>query len=286
MQCKSDIYQILRISLSICILFSLTGVEVASSLSPVEWYLIDNSETVIESFDPDTFVPTDDGTKLIPVTGWGVLEHWKSFVLLRISDLFDNTPFTDFINTTFLPMLSILLSGGLGYVLLTSVPPLKPDPTSAPGKILACVTKHPGCRQVFIVRETGCSRGSVAYHLYRLQKGGKIHPVPYRKQTHYYIHSVEPGSVKHAVLSLIENELRHAVFLIILHHPGSTRYQIAELLHKSPDTVSHHLGYFPETILNTRKDHAVNHYTITPEAAESYLDLPKTGTLADAAQSP
>ncbi len=285
MQCKSDISQILRISLSICILFSLIGVGMASSLSPIEWYSYNNSETVIESFDPDTFVPIDDGTKLIPVTGWGVLEHWKPFVLLRISDFFDNTPFTDFINTTFLPMLSILLSGGLGYILLTRSTHLEPDPTLSPGKILACVTAHPGCRQAFIVRETGCSRGSVAYHLYRLQKGGKIHPVPYRKQTHYYAKVMNSDSVEHAVISLIESEERHAVFCTVLRHPGSTRYQIAELLDKSPDTVSHHLGYFPETIISTRKDHAVNCYTITPEAAESYdhLDLPKTGVLVGAA---
>ncbi len=271
--------------MSICLLFFLFGVGSASALSPIEWYFYNDSGTIIEPFDPDTFVPIDDGTEIVPLTGWRVLDNWDYLLSAWINQVLEDTPLAEFYRTTGSPMLSILLSGGLGYILLTRSTHLEPDPTSSPGKILACVTAHPGCRQAFIVRETGCSRGSVAYHLYRLQKGGKIHPVLYRKQTHYYAKVMNSDSVEHAVISLIESEERHAVFCTVLRHPGSTRYQIAELLDKSPDTVSHHLGYFPETIISTRKDHAVNCYTITPEAAESYdhLDLPKTGVLVGAA---
>lgn len=254
------------------IVISFTDLTDAMTLPSEGVYYLNLEPDIIEPANY-TIIPIDDGTEIVPITGWKMLERWDYLLSAWINHVLEDTPLAEFYRTTGSPMLALLLSGGLGFCLAIFRGVHILGFSSSPEKILACVTTHPGCRQKLIIRETGCSRGSVAYHLHRLEKNRKIHAIPYRKQTYYYAKDMAVNSVEHAVFSLIESKVRHTVFVTILHYPGITRQQIAELLDKSPDTVSYHLRYFDESVVSISTKQSINHYTITPKAAACYLRL-------------
>ncbi|MDE2523626.1 MAG: hypothetical protein O0X96_00665 [Methanocorpusculum sp.] len=222
-------------------------------------------------------VPIYDGTEIREITGWLNLVYWKDLMFIHIGHFFDETPYGEFVGTTIFPIASSLL-GLCFFVIFSRRNTPDPDPESTAAKILQYLDEHPGSRHQQIVAGIGKSRGTVAYHLHRLELKKNLTAVKIHNSVTYYPKDTDKDALITAVQRALQNPPQQEILSILHQYPQITRYRIASELHKSPDTISWHLINLDTRILTIRKQTDGHLYALSPEAEKIYTRLTNTLT--------
>lgn len=231
-------------------------------------------------------LPLDDGTEILVIEGWDKLKIWRQILLTRLSLIFDGTIVQDILR-----VLSPYIFALLGiFCILRWAATKKREPSPYREKILTHINDHPGSTQKQILAAMQTSRGTVCYHLNRLESAGKIHVIYTSRVPQYYPaagQTTPEHSCEQHLRYLISRKKSGKVLQMISQHPASTRKELAEHLSLSPVTVLWYLRTFTKKeLLTTTKDGPEFRYSLTDEAQHIYDRLtqehveepaPKTG---------
>lgn len=107
-------------------------------------------------------------------------------------------------------------------------------------KILDYVSQHPGVHLRQICRELDLGMGNVQYHLYRLERTGKISSARRGFYRFYYLSALF-GEKQRDVLSMLSLSTPREMLLHLINKPSSSQDELARGLGLSQPTVSWHL---------------------------------------------
>ncbi len=215
--------------------------------------------------------PIDDGTEIKVIEGWDRLKIWRQILLTRLSLLFDGTIAQDI-----LILLSPFIFALLGFLAIFRwATTKKRNQSPYREKILAHIKANPGCTQKQLIVAMECSRGSVCYHLDKLQRAEKIQRIYTGRAPRYYLAAAKTENpLEQSLRYLLSLKKSGRVLHTLSEHPAATRKELAELLSISPQTVHWYLRTFTEKeLLTTAKDGHELRYSLTNEAAEIYERL-------------
>lgn len=188
-----------------------------------------------------TIVPIDDGTKIVPMTPLMRLYNWRTEVIFFIDNIFQDTPYHEFVQIEVIPIISSLMKTFPFVVFFFRKKPESYKPNSTAGKILAFLEANPVSSEPTIIRGVGKSRGAVAYQLHLLLFDDCIYAAEIFGKTYYSLRPISADSPETAVYILKNNATQSAIFAYICEHPGVTRKELAEAFSLSLSTVRHHL---------------------------------------------
>ncbi len=124
------------------------------------------------------------------------------------------------------------------------------------------IAENSGCQESTIITKLGYSRGSVTYHLHKLQQDNKIICTQYHGTPRYYPKSAE--SLARAKLSAVLSRRRPAdIYRLIEEHPNITQSELAKLSGLSEQTVRWHVKRLEtDGIIQCTQDGKVKRYRI------------------------
>ncbi len=210
-----------------------------------------------------TIVPIDDGTKLVPMTPLMQLYNWRAEVIFFINDIFQDTPYHEFVQLEVTPIVSSLLKTFPFIVFFFRKKPESYKPNSTAGKILSFLESNPLSSEPTIIRGVGKSRGAIAYQLHLLLFDDRIYAAEILGKTYYSRSPISLDSPETVVSILKNNTTQSAIFAYICEHPGATRKELAEAFSLSISTIRHHLGSIDERLI--KKAYCEGRETYTAE---------------------
>ncbi|MDE2519626.1 MAG: winged helix-turn-helix transcriptional regulator [Methanocorpusculum sp.] len=218
-------------------------------------------------------VPIDDGKEIKIVAGWDYLKFWRHKIISELIGIFNETILYEVIL-----ILSPFIFASLGLFCIGRwATNKKKNQSPYREKILTYIKANPGCTQKQLIAEMETSRGSVCYHLDKLQNAGTIQKVYTGRVPQYY-----PAAEK--IESTLEQNLRYllsrkksgTVLQTLYKHPASTRKELAEHFSLSSITIRWYIRIFTEKeLLTVTKDGYEFRYALTPEAKQIYERLTK-----------
>jgi predicted transcriptional regulator len=132
----------------------------------------------------------------------------------------------------------IYSSGLLAYLGYRIAPRTVPENRK---KIHACIRDRPGISASRIAEITGIRRGTVTYHLSRLQSGGKIKKVQNRGNVGYFIQVEDDTGDKEYTLLHMQNSTEKEILFLLLGTPDLSQSEIADAIGISRPAVSWHM---------------------------------------------
>ena len=111
---------------------------------------------------------------------------------------------------------------------------------SAESRILEFIEAHPGAHLREIKRELNLAMGTVQYHLYNLEREGRIVSRRSGLRKRFYPSTLF-GEGQRAILDVLSQETERDILLYVLENPGSTQKAVTEYLGISPGTVNWHI---------------------------------------------
>ncbi|MDD4254744.1 MAG: winged helix-turn-helix transcriptional regulator [Methanofollis sp.] len=132
----------------------------------------------------------------------------------------------------------IYSSGLLAYLGYRIAPPTVPENRK---KIHACIRDQPGISASRIAGITGISRGTVAYHISRLQAGGMIKKVQNRGNVGFFIAADDNTTDKEYTLLHMQNSTEREILFLLLDTPELSQSEIADAIGISRPAVSWHM---------------------------------------------
>ncbi|MGC9084424.1 MAG: winged helix-turn-helix transcriptional regulator [Anaerolineae bacterium] len=106
--------------------------------------------------------------------------------------------------------------------------------------ILEFIVAHPGAHLREIKRELNLAMGTVQYHLYRLEREGRIVSRRSGLRKRFYPSTLF-GDDQRAILDVLSQETERDILLYVLENPNSTQKAVTEYLGISPGTVNWHV---------------------------------------------
>lgn len=107
-------------------------------------------------------------------------------------------------------------------------------------RIFDCIKAHPGIHLRKIGRELGLAPGDVQYHLYKLEKEGRVNSVRRGLYKSFYPSDLF-GEAQKKLLGILSQDTAREVLLNILRNPNTTQEDLALILHVSQPTISWHV---------------------------------------------
>jgi predicted transcriptional regulator len=107
-------------------------------------------------------------------------------------------------------------------------------------RIYDCIKTHPGIHLRKIGRELGLATGDVQYHLYKLEKEGRVNSVRRGLYKSFYPSDLF-GEAQKKLLGILSQDTAREVLLNILRNPNTTQEELALILHVSQPTISWHV---------------------------------------------
>lgn len=129
----------------------------------------------------------------------------------------------------------------------------------------------PGVDLKTLTAMTGMNENTLRYHLERMNEGGKIQNTITGGVSHYFENHGKYSSEEQVLMARLLNAGSNRILEIILHHPGLTRGDLAEILGVAGPTVTRSVQaligdglirmerdgrftrYYPEKVITTRK---------------------------------
>lgn len=129
--------------------------------------------------------------------------------------------------------------------------------------LLNYISINPGIRYRELLRVSGSGNGVLTYHLFMLERMGKIRVHRIRnKITRYYLSQIPDKDTK--MLSSLKNKVARQLVMYILTHDMCSFSSIVECGGKSPSTISWHLNRLRETgIISVETSERSQLYTLT-----------------------
>lgn len=226
----------------------------------------------------ENVTPVYDGKRINAVEdGWHLLPIWRQIVITDLSAYFEGT----ILHRPYLfvaPVLFVLL--GL-FCILRFTSQKKRERSLIPKKLLAYIQTHPGSTQKQLITAMKTSRGSVCYHLDKLQIANKLQKVYSGNVPRYYPatdHTLREDPLEWELRQLLSRKKSGKFLRTLYEHPNTTRKELAELLGVLPTTIHWYLHtYENECIVSMQRDGHEYRYSLTDEAKQIYEVL----TLAD-----
>jgi DNA-binding Lrp family transcriptional regulator len=189
-----------------------------------------NPATAKIAFEPGPEeLPADminvDDEEFVPIWQGPPLQIISYFILI-------NCPLLAF------PADLIYSSGLLAYLGYRIAPRTVPENRK---KIHACIRDQPGISATRIAEITGISRGTAAYHLSRLQSGGKIKKVQAGGNVGYFILVEDDTGDKEYTLLHMQNSTEKEILFLLLDTPGLSQSEIANAIGISRPAVFWHM---------------------------------------------
>jgi len=103
------------------------------------------------------------------------------------------------------------------------------------------ICAHPGIRLGTLAEDLGINRGTLRYHLGRLQEFGMIAAAAVGGQTGYFENRQKYSILEEKALIHLKNPNTRKILLILLEKPGASRRDLAERLGITASSVSWHL---------------------------------------------
>ncbi|MDU9377076.1 hypothetical protein McpSp1_17220 [Methanocorpusculaceae archaeon Sp1] len=169
----------------------------------------------------------------------------------------------------------IYLTSGLAFIILYyKISGKKRSPNSRREQIYQYICENPGKSQQQIADAMQISRGSLKYHLNRLQDSDEIHQKMHGEYPRYFPSHKGISDKEKVLLSLMSEEKDHLFFQTLLNNSGITRKELATTLEISEATVSWHLSRLENySLFSTEKSGRELHYTLTPETVAAYQKI-------------
>jgi predicted transcriptional regulator len=149
--------------------------------------------------------------------------------------------------------------------------------------IYELVQENPGIQLAAIMDATRMNRGTVRYHLNRLETTGKITYISVSGRLMYYDNNGAYTDMEKKIIWHLKSDSRAKILFYLLESPTGTRHEISEAVGVSGPTVTWHMyRLFNDEIATQQKDGKFTRYLMNPEAVpvvRKYLQPDKTSPL-------
>ncbi|MDK2915853.1 MAG: hypothetical protein PWR25_410 [Euryarchaeota archaeon] len=130
------------------------------------------------------------------------------------------------------------------------------------------IRAHPGIRLGTLTEDLGVNRGTLRYHLGRLQEFGMVAAVAVGGQTGYFENQQRYSELEAKVLIHLKNPNTREILFTLLEKPGASRHELAERLGITAASVSWHLRRLSgDGVVLREKSGADVRYFLSDEAA-------------------
>ena len=144
--------------------------------------------------------------------------------------------------------------------------------------ILNYVYDNPGATVADVAEAQSIERGTVKYHLNKLESEGKIVLNRMGKYSRIFRNSHTYNDFEKTVLAHLQNQTGRSVLLLVLEHPGITNQELAERLGVEKSAIHWHVGKFlQDGLICYRRDGKFKRYFIGDNSrliVEKYTDRP------------
>ncbi len=136
-----------------------------------------------------------------------------------------------------------------------------------PGREAVCrtISENPGAALVELSTLTGMNRGTLKYHLIALEVEGRVVSVSRYGRSHFFPNNGRYSGQEKAALYHLRNPASRHLLLLLQHHPGLCRKEIADRIGISGPTVSWHMHrLLVDGVIDSRREGRTVHYYIAP----------------------
>ncbi|MCZ0861501.1 winged helix-turn-helix transcriptional regulator [Methanocorpusculum sp. MG] len=161
-------------------------------------------------------------------------------------------------------VLLILCIAGVATLGFSRMLELPEDPASRPQRIAAFIAEHPGCSQKEIADATGFSRGSILYHLKRLEQKKIVRQAAYVGSIRYFPKKDDDSVMERTLRTVLAQEKPARVIREITKSPGIGRKELAKRIGITETTLVWHLERLHDAGIIDRYDEGC---TLSSEAA-------------------
>jgi predicted transcriptional regulator len=135
-------------------------------------------------------------------------------------------------------------------------------------RVYDCIKAHPGIHLRKIGRELGLATGDVQYHLYKLEKEGRVNSIRNGLYKSFYPSNLF-GEAQKRILGILSQDTAREVLLNIIRNPNTSQEELALVLKVSQPTISWHVKRLVELgILQKEQKGRSVAYQVLIEGAE------------------
>jgi predicted transcriptional regulator len=129
--------------------------------------------------------------------------------------------------------------------------------------ILNYIYSNPGATVAEVAQAQSIERGTVKYHLYKLESEGKIVLNRMGKYSRVFRNSHTYSDYEKTIIAHLQNQTARSVLLLILEHPGITNQEMTERLGIEKSAVHWHVDKFMrDGLIGFRRDGKYKRYYI------------------------
>jgi predicted transcriptional regulator len=126
------------------------------------------------------------------------------------------------------------------------------DSESKRAQILAFIAEHPGAHLRKIKRELNLAMGVIQYHIYRLEKAGKI--VSHRRGLYKRFYPILMfGDGQQEMLDVLFQETERDILLFLIQNPNATQKELSEYVKIAPSSINWHMRRLSKIIQSKRE---------------------------------
>ncbi len=162
-------------------------------------------------------------------------------------------------------VLLILCIAGVAVLGFSRVRELPQDPASRPQRIANFIAEHPGCSQKEIRDATGFSRGSILYHLKRLEQKKIVRQSAYVGSIRYFPRKNPDSALERTLRTVLTQERPAQILSEIANSPGIGKKELAKRIGITETTLVWHLERLHDAGIIDRYDEGC---TLSSAAAE------------------
>jgi predicted transcriptional regulator len=142
--------------------------------------------------------------------------------------------------------------------------------------ILNYVYSNPGATVADVAQAQSIERGTVKYHLFKLESEGKIVFNRMGKYSRIFRNSHTYTDFEKVVIAHLQNQTSRSVLLMVLEEPGITNLEMAERLGVEKSAINWHINKFlNDGLINYRREGKFKRYFIGENSriiVEKYSD--------------
>ncbi|QYZ78141.1 winged helix-turn-helix transcriptional regulator [Methanofollis formosanus] len=177
------------------------------------------------------------------------------------------------------PVCLLYSSGILAFLGYRRASRQRPSESSTRQQIFACIRENPGITVPGIAGATAFSRGTVNYHLFRLQRRGLVHRKGQGNTFGYFAYTDDLDATEEHLLMHLKNRTKKNLLALLLEAPGISQSEAAEAIEVSRPTVAWHMErLIRDGLVEARREGRMLHYRLAPDAGEMIKREMRGGT--------
>ncbi|QYZ78692.1 winged helix-turn-helix transcriptional regulator [Methanofollis formosanus] len=167
------------------------------------------------------------------------------------------------------PVCLLYSSGILAFLGYRRASRQRPSDNPSRLQICACIKENPGITVPEIADATDFSRGTVNYHLFRLQRKGLVHRKGQGNTFGYFAYSDSLDATEEHLLMHLKNQTKKSLISLLIEAPCVSQSEAAEAIEVSRPTIAWHMErLIRDGLVEYRRDGRTVRYRLTDEAGE------------------